>query len=79
MENNKKGFWRSFTARKFLLFSIYWFAMTLVVSIIIDYFDPESLMADNFTMSNLIKRAVGSLVAGFLFAVWIEPTVKNKR
>ena len=75
MTKTKEIFWRNFTWKEFLLFSIYWFSLTLFVEIIIDYFDKSSFVADNFTTRELIKRIIGSLIFGFFIAVWKEKKI----
>ena len=72
MDTTKKGFWRNFTWKNFLLLSLYWFAATLTVAVVFDYFDPKAFWAHNFTFVSIIKRLIGSLVSGFFFALWID-------
>jgi len=79
MTKTKESFWRNFTWKEFLLFSIYWFILTLLVEIAIDYFDKSSLVADNFTTHDLIKRIIGSLIFGFFIAVWKEKKVSIEK
>ena len=74
----KESFWRNFTWKGFLLFSVYWFMATLLVEIIIDYFDKSSFVSENFTTHELIKRTIGSLLFGFLLTVWIEKKNRAK-
>ena len=79
MTASKENFWRNFTWKDFLLFSIGWFGLTLLVEIIIDYFDKSSLVADNFTTHDLIKRIIGSVIFGFFFAVWKEKKASTEK
>ena len=72
MNTPKKGFWRGFTWKKFLLLSLYWFTATLAVAVVFDYFDQKAIWAHNFTFVSIIKRLIGSLVSGFFFALWID-------
>ena len=72
MDTTKKGFWRGFTWKNFLLFSLYWFTATLAAAVVFDYFDPKATMSHNFLIISLIKRLAGSLVSGFFFALWID-------
>jgi hypothetical protein len=79
MNSSNKGFWRNFTWKQFFLFSSVWFATTLLVALVFDYFDPAALVADNLTAKNIVKRIVGSLIIGFILAVWFEPGLDNKK
>jgi len=78
MNKTRTGFLRDFTWKRFFLWSIYMFVITLVVSVIIDYFDPGSLISGNFTTTQILKRLTGSLVVGFFLAVWVESKAKVK-
>jgi hypothetical protein len=78
MDKPATGFLRDFTWKRFFLWSIYWFVITWVVAVIIDYFDPGAVVSENFTSIQLIKRFIGSFVAGFFFAVWVESKPKGK-
>lgn len=79
MKSSNKGFWRNFTWKQFFLFSCSWFGTTLLVALLFDYFDPAALAADNLTIKNILKRIIGSLIMGFILAIWFEPGLDGKK
>ena len=73
MKNKEKNFLRNFTWKKFFLWSLYWFAATLLVAVALDYFDSKASMDSDLALINIIKRLIGSLVVGFFIALWTQP------
>jgi hypothetical protein len=69
--SNKKRFWRNFTLKKFLLITLYLFAVTLIVGAIWDYITkiPVSIL---FTTSELLQRAFTAIIVGFILSGLIK-------
>ena len=65
MDKNKKGFWRNFTWKKFLLIAVYMFAITLIIGCLWNYLSNEPVSA-LFTSSELLHRAFTAIIAGFV-------------
>ena len=71
MSTGKKGFWKNFTGKKFLLIASYTFAATLAVGCVWNLIvkDPVSTL---FTISALLHRAVTAIIVGFTLSGLIK-------
>jgi membrane protein required for beta-lactamase induction len=63
---NKNNFWRNFTWKRFILATLFWFALTLVMDEILDY-DHWQIF---FTTSSLLHSVFRSLVFGLVITIW---------
>lgn len=73
MTDQKSGFWRGFTWKRFAKYSISIFLVYFIVSLVVDLFDPEAFLRDNFTLKSLGRNMIRATTFGFICAVWFEP------
>jgi len=78
MEQEKKGFWRNFTWKRFALITGVYFLVMTVVSFVFDYFLDKQTIAGYFTPHNLVKKFISAIFVGFFLAIWIDPGPKKK-
>ncbi len=71
--NNNKQFWRGFTWKRFMKNAFLFFVLSLVVSVIFNYFDKDDTVSAAFTKKELLKRFVLSVCWGFVMTLWHEP------
>ena len=78
MEQEKKGFWRNFTWKKFALTTAVYFLVMTLFTFVFDYlFDKESTIG-YFTTNNLIRKFLSAVFICFFLTIWIEPRQKKK-
>lgn len=79
MAVQKKRFLKNFTWQRFFKAFLLYFIVTLLFSVIVAYIFPGGeTVADNFTTEDLIKRAVLSVLLGFVFAIWMKPAIHEE-
>ena len=71
MSERKKGFWKNFTWKKFLLIGAYMFIATLAVGCVWNLIvkDPVSTL---FTTSALLHRTFTAIIVGFTLSGLIK-------
>ena len=72
MDKEKTGFWRGFTWKRFVRNIILIFLFSMAFYTIYNYFDKTETLATTFTLKFIVKRAIFSIIWGFLWALWFE-------
>ena len=69
--SNKKGFWRNFTFKKFLLITLYLFVITLIVGALWNYI-TKTPVSNVFTTPELLQRGFTAIIVGFILSGLIK-------
>jgi hypothetical protein len=79
MNKQKTGFWRGFTRKRFIVYSLIFIAAFIAVEIVENLIESPHQVFSSFTLRLLIKILLRSLLFGFLLAVWFEPGVDTEK
>ncbi|MES1214814.1 MAG: hypothetical protein ABUT20_04785 [Bacteroidota bacterium] len=63
---------KNFTWKRFGLYILWFFTITLVVALIWNYFDKGETIASLFTTHQLILRSILSVVLGFFSTIFYK-------
>ena len=74
MNESKKGFWKNFTWKKFLLIALYMFVVTLAVGCVWNVIAKNSVSV-LFTSSALLHRTFTAIIVGFTLSGLISRNV----
>ncbi len=67
-EAKNTSFWRGFTWKRWLMFSLIFYAYRLIILA-----TSENDWSQNFDVIHLVKKAVGAAIVGLIFTIWYEP------
>ena len=70
---DQKNFRLRFSWKNFLYYSLSFFLITLLVTIIWNYFDKDETVANSFSQKEIIRRLVLSIFLGFFITIWHNP------
>ena len=73
----KKGFWRNFTIKKWIVISIIAFLVFTSFDIIDARFIEKQELNSLITTKWILKRILTPFLFGFWMAVWMETPAKN--
>jgi hypothetical protein len=78
MENNRHGFWRNFTIKRWGLNTLYFFSFLLFLDIIKFYVFKVNFGDGLFSAKNLLAILLSSVLMGFLTTLWREKSLGLK-
>jgi len=76
MTKERKGFWRNFTWKRFVKFSIILLLYNFIFKITWDYFDPAISAFEGLTFNEILKTTGKSILIGLLVTIWLDPVRK---
>ena len=79
MEEKKKGFWKNFTRKNFLMFSFWLFVFNFSVSLLVNFLYPEDTVRSLFTVKELISRSIAAMIIGLLLSIWIPRHANHQK
>lgn len=79
MTTQRKGFWRGFTWKRFLKFTLLFFIYNIVFKLVGDYFDGDKVEKTYFTLGSVGLYFIKAVILGLVCAIWFEPGIDDKK
>jgi hypothetical protein len=79
MTTQRKGFWRGFTWKRFLKFSLLFLICNIVIELAGEYFDGGKVEKRYFTMKSVGLHVIKASLLGLVCAIWFEPGIDDKK
>lgn len=76
MYETRKGFWRNFTWKRFVKFTVIFLLYNFIFKITWDYFDRNISAVDTFTFLEILKLTGKSILLGLIVSIWLDPVRK---